>query len=100
MFEEQQLTYAELNRRANQLAHHLRGLGVKPDARVGICVERGFGDGGGFVGGVEGGRGVCAAGSRLPERAVEVHGGGQCAGGAADERASEGVVRGEEEAYR
>nr|AYM54496.1 nonribosomal peptide synthase [Myxococcus fulvus] len=34
------LTYAELNRRANQLAHHLRRLGVQPEARVGLCVER------------------------------------------------------------
>ena len=34
------LSYGELNRRANQLAHHLRELGVEPDARVAICVER------------------------------------------------------------
>ncbi|HZX27798.1 MAG TPA: amino acid adenylation domain-containing protein, partial [Telluria sp.] len=34
------VTYAELNRRANRLAHHLRALGVKPDDRVGLCVER------------------------------------------------------------
>ncbi|HEU0078632.1 MAG TPA: condensation domain-containing protein, partial [Longimicrobiaceae bacterium] len=41
VFEDRQLTYGELNRRANRLAHHLRDLGVGPDARVGICVERG-----------------------------------------------------------
>jgi amino acid adenylation domain-containing protein len=40
LYEEQALSYAELNRRANQLAHYLRGLGVKPDGRVAICVER------------------------------------------------------------
>jgi amino acid adenylation domain-containing protein len=40
VYEDQQLTYAELNRRANRLAHHLRALGVQPDARVAICVKR------------------------------------------------------------
>ena len=40
VFEEQELSYGELNRRANQLAHYLRRLGVKPDTRVAICVER------------------------------------------------------------
>jgi amino acid adenylation domain-containing protein len=34
------LTYYELNYRANQLAHYLRSLGVKPDILVGLCVER------------------------------------------------------------
>ncbi|PKA73027.1 arthrofactin-type cyclic lipopeptide synthetase B [Pseudomonas baetica] len=36
----QQLSYTELNARANQLARHLRGLGVQADSRVAICVER------------------------------------------------------------
>ncbi|XWK89438.1 MAG: amino acid adenylation domain-containing protein [Phormidium sp.] len=40
VFENQQLTYQELNHRANQLAHYLIELGVKADVLVGICVER------------------------------------------------------------
>ncbi|MBC1312640.1 amino acid adenylation domain-containing protein, partial [Trichormus variabilis PNB] len=39
-YENQQLTYDQLNRRANQLAHYLQSLGVKPEVLVGICVER------------------------------------------------------------
>ncbi|MBV9927464.1 MAG: amino acid adenylation domain-containing protein [Acidobacteria bacterium] len=38
--EEEQVTYAELNRRANRLARRLRELGVGPDVPVGVCVER------------------------------------------------------------
>src|SRR5262249_9674683 len=40
--EDQQLTYRELNRRTNQLGHYLRSLGVGPDTRVAICLERGL----------------------------------------------------------
>ncbi|MBW4564792.1 MAG: amino acid adenylation domain-containing protein [Mojavia pulchra JT2-VF2] len=40
VFENQQLTYRELNTRANQLAHYLQKLGVRPEVLVGICVER------------------------------------------------------------
>jgi amino acid adenylation domain-containing protein len=36
-----ELSYEELNARSNQIAHHLRGIGVTPEMRVAICVERG-----------------------------------------------------------
>jgi non-ribosomal peptide synthetase component F len=40
VFKNQLITYGELNRRANQLAHHLQELGVGPEVLVGICMER------------------------------------------------------------
>ncbi|HVR95472.1 MAG TPA: amino acid adenylation domain-containing protein, partial [Thermoanaerobaculia bacterium] len=39
-FAEQELSYGELERRANRLAHHLIALGVEPDGRVGLRMER------------------------------------------------------------
>ncbi|MGV6476982.1 amino acid adenylation domain-containing protein, partial [Azotobacter vinelandii] len=42
VFSDETLTYGELNRRANRLAHRLIELGVGPDVPVGIAVERGF----------------------------------------------------------
>jgi amino acid adenylation domain-containing protein len=39
-FEEERLTYRELNRRANSLAHYLRASGIGPETLVGICIER------------------------------------------------------------
>ena len=40
IFDDQSLSYAELNTRANQLAHYLIGLGIQPETRVGIAMER------------------------------------------------------------
>ncbi|KAM3109729.1 non-ribosomal peptide synthetase family protein [Phormidesmis sp. 146-33] len=40
VFQDQQLTYRELNQRANQLAHHLQTLGVGADSLVGLCIDR------------------------------------------------------------
>ena len=40
VFQKQQLTYAELNQRSNQLAAYLSSLGVKLESRVGICIDR------------------------------------------------------------
>lgn len=40
VFGAERLTYAQLNRRANQLAHYLQSLGAGPEAVIGLCVER------------------------------------------------------------
>jgi len=40
VFEDRQLTYAQLNARANKIAHYLQNLGVKPEVLVGIYLER------------------------------------------------------------
>ncbi|WP_236144697.1 non-ribosomal peptide synthetase [Nostoc sp. CMAA1605] len=38
--ETEKITYKQLNEQANQIAHHLQSLGVKPEVLVGICIER------------------------------------------------------------
>ena len=40
VFEQEEVSYAELNRRANQVGHYLRGQGVGAEVAVGVCVER------------------------------------------------------------
>ena len=63
VFAEQHISYGELNRRANQLAHHLRSLGVGPDVLVGLSVPRSL-DLGNWLARYPQGRGsLCATGS-------------------------------------
>ena len=64
--EDQQLTYRELNNRANQLAHYLQKLGVGPDVLVGICVERSVEMVVGLLGILKAGGSVCTTGSWYP----------------------------------
>ena len=62
----EQLSYAELNRRANQLARVLRRAGAGPDVTVAICMERGGRDDSGVDGNTEGRGRICPARSYLP----------------------------------
>jgi non-ribosomal peptide synthetase component F len=59
-FDGQQLSYAELNRRSNQLAHHLRSLGIRPDQTVAICISRSLEMVIGLLWRAESRRGLCA----------------------------------------
>ncbi len=66
VFNDQQLTYRELNERANQLAHYLRGLGVGPEVLVGICMERSIEMVVGVLGILKAGGGYMPLDSRSP----------------------------------
>ena len=57
------LSYGELERRSNGLGHRLRRMGVGPEVRVGLCVERSLLDRGGDRGDPEGGRSIRADGA-------------------------------------
>ena len=68
----QHLTYGELNRRANQLAHHLISLGVGPEKLVGICVERSIGNGGWIAGHIKSRWRLCPARSIVSGRTTTI----------------------------
>ena len=74
-FEGRQLTYRELNRRANQLAHHLRRHGAGTETLVGIAMERSLEMVIGLARRVESGRRVRADRSGVPGRSRRLHAG-------------------------
>ena len=59
-FEQENLSYAELDRRANQLAQRLRRLGVKPEVPVALYLDRSSWMVVSILAGTEGRRCVCA----------------------------------------
>ena len=76
IFGDSELSYAELNRRANRLAHRLIALGVGPEAKVGIAVERSIDMIVGLLAILKAGGRLCAAGPGISAGAPEIHGGG------------------------
>ena len=75
-FEGRTLSYRELDRRANQLARHLRSLGVGPEVRVGLFLQRSLELPVALLGDPEGRRRLRAARSGAARRAARVPGGG------------------------
>ena len=75
-----QITYADLNSRANRLARYLAELGVGPESLVGICMERNPRHGDFHAGRSQIRRGLCALGSRLSGFSNCLHP-GRCRGG-------------------
>ena len=97
-YEGESLTYAQLNAKANQLAHRLRGLKDASGAPlVGrmrwwrSVVERSLEMVVGLLGDTESGRGVCAGGSGVSGRPHRVHAWGLTGEGAADTAGAEGT---------
>ncbi len=72
VFEETSLTYGELNARANQLACHLRTLGVGPEVLVGLCVERSLEMAVALLGVLKAGGAYWAIEENLPDERLEL----------------------------
>jgi amino acid adenylation domain-containing protein len=68
----QQLTYCELDRRANKLAHYLRRLGVGPDVLVGLCLERSTEILTGLLGILKAGGGYVPFDPSLPKERIQI----------------------------
>ena len=84
VYEDATLSYGELNRRANQLAHYLRELGVGPDQRVAICMERSLEMVVGLLGVLKAGGAYVPLDPAYPVERLRYMVDGQRAGGGAD----------------
>ena len=94
VYEGETLSYGELNRRANQLAHYLRELGSEAGCAGGDLRGAQLGDGGGAAGGAEGGGAYVPLDPAYPAERLRYMLRGQRAGGAADTGPSaEGYLR-------
>jgi len=92
-FDDVSVSYGELNRRANQLAHYLRDLGVKPAWAGGYLPGTQSGHSSGHAGGIESRRGLCAVDPTCSARKVAIHAAGQRFSGATDTESSAGAVQ-------
>lgn len=70
VFDNQQLTYQELNTKSNQLAHHLASLGIQPETVVAVCVERTLDMVVGILGILKAGAAYLPVETSLPEEAL------------------------------
>ena len=90
VFENQGLTYEQLNARANQLAHYLKRRGVGPESLVGICLERSLEMVVGVMGILKAGGAYVPIGPDLSKRTRGFYAEGCSGVGAAYPRAAEG----------
>lgn len=72
VFENEEITYKELNSKANQLAHYLKKQGVQPDFVVGLCVERSLEMIVGLLGILKAGGAYLPLESNLPTEAINL----------------------------
>ncbi|MBW4537462.1 MAG: amino acid adenylation domain-containing protein [Pleurocapsa minor HA4230-MV1] len=71
IFEDEQLTYQELNNQADRIANHLRSLGVKPETIIALCVERSLAIVTGILGILKAGAAYLPLEPNLPSEALK-----------------------------
>ena len=85
VYEGEQISYRELNRRANQLGAYLRRMGVGPEVLVGVCLERGLEMMVGLLGVLKAGGAYLPLDPKYPLERLGLYAGG-CGGGSGADR--------------